>query len=71
MKNFRRESAMSAKQGTRSSSFFSPDITVPSHEAIEQRAYLKWQGPGCPTGTALRDWLEAEAEQKAELSCAG
>jgi hypothetical protein len=45
----------------------SPSGVAPSHEAIARRAYLKWQARGCPTGTALQDWLEAEAELKVEL----
>jgi hypothetical protein len=35
---------------------------------IARRAYIKWQGRGCPAGTALQDWLEAEAELQAELN---
>lgn len=46
----------------------SPSGVAPSHEAIARRAYLKWQSRGCPPGTALQDWLEAEAELKAERS---
>jgi hypothetical protein len=45
----------------------SPSGVVPSHEAIARRAFLKWQARGCPSGTHLQDWLEAEAELKAEL----
>jgi len=44
-----------------------PSNVAASHEAIERRAYLKWQARGCPCGTALQDWLEAEAELKVEL----
>jgi hypothetical protein len=32
------------------------------HQLIECRAYDKWKARGCPTGTSLRDWLDAEAE---------
>jgi hypothetical protein len=42
-------------------------MDAPSHEAIARRAYLKWQVRGCPGGTALQDWLEAESELKAEI----
>jgi hypothetical protein len=34
---------------------------------IQRRAYQKWQAKGCPSGTALQDWLEAEAEVDAAL----
>ena len=46
----------------------SPTRVALSHEAIARRAYRKWQARGCPSGTILQDWLEAEAELKAELS---
>jgi hypothetical protein len=45
----------------------SPSSAAPSQEAIAQRAYLKWQARACPSGTALQDWLEAEAELKVGL----
>jgi sigma-B regulation protein RsbU (phosphoserine phosphatase) len=32
------------------------------NEIIAARAHDKWVLQGCPSGTALRDWLEAEAE---------
>jgi hypothetical protein len=32
------------------------------HAMIERRAYEIWQVKGRPSGTALRDWLQAEAE---------
>jgi hypothetical protein len=34
---------------------------------IECRAYERWRVKGCPNGTALQDWLEAEAEVDTEL----
>jgi hypothetical protein len=37
------------------------------HQWIERRAYERWRANGCPSGTALQDWLEAEAEVDAEL----
>jgi sigma-B regulation protein RsbU (phosphoserine phosphatase) len=37
------------------------DQEIP-RKAIEARAYSKWLLNGRPAGTALRDWLEAEAE---------
>ncbi len=33
---------------------------------IEIRAYLIWERAGCPDGSALDHWLEAEAECAAE-----
>jgi hypothetical protein len=29
---------------------------------ISQRAYAIWEQAGCPAGTALDNWLQAEAE---------
>ena len=41
-------------------------VKVP-HEAIAMRAYEKWCRKGRPHGSQHQDWLEAEAELKAEL----
>jgi Protein of unknown function (DUF2934) len=41
------------------------------HEKIAMRAYQKWVQRGCPQGTEKQDWLEAEAEIKAEASRSG
>ena len=68
MKASRRGGAMSsAGRVTTSPVTSSPNRVAPSQEAIARRAFLKWQARGCPSGTALQDWLEAEAELKAEL----
>jgi hypothetical protein len=37
------------------------------HRLIERRAYERWKANGCPSGTALHDWLKAEAEVDSEL----
>lgn len=37
------------------------------HDMIAQRAYLKWLARGCRSDTALQDWLEADAEVRAEI----
>jgi hypothetical protein len=37
------------------------------HRLIERRAYERWKAKGCPSGTALQDWSEAEAEVDTEL----
>jgi len=37
------------------------------HEKIALRAYEKWVKRGRPAGTDLQDWIEAEAELKAEV----
>jgi hypothetical protein len=29
---------------------------------LSERAYAIWEKSGCPEGTALEDWLRAEAE---------
>ena len=41
----------------------------PIHDMIAQRAYVKWIARGCRSDTALQDWLEAEAEVKADIRC--
>jgi hypothetical protein len=41
------------------------------HERIAMLAYEKWMHRGCPHGTDQQDWLEAEAELKAELHRTG
>ncbi len=38
------------------------------HDKIAMRAYEKWVQRGRPCGTELQDWLEAEAELRAETS---
>jgi hypothetical protein len=48
-----------------------PDPLSPRHQWIERRAYGKWLAKGCPRDTALRDWLEAEAEVDRELKMEG
>jgi hypothetical protein len=42
-----------------------------AHERIAMRAYEKWVQRGCPHGTDQQDWLDAEAELKAELHRTG
>jgi hypothetical protein len=37
------------------------------HEKIAMRAYEKWCKRGRPHGTEKQDWLEAEAELRAEM----
>ena len=41
--------------------------TIPL-EKVAARAYEKWLGKGCKHGNDTQDWLEAEAELKAELA---
>ena len=36
------------------------------HEKIAMRAYEKWCQRGCPHGTDMKDWMEAEAELRSE-----
>jgi hypothetical protein len=45
-----------------------PKIT---HDRIAMRAYQKWLQRGCQHGTDQQDWLEAEAELKAEMTRTG
>jgi hypothetical protein len=44
--------------------------SVPS-EKVAARAYQKWMQKGCKHGHDRQDWLEAEAEIKAEMSRTG
>jgi hypothetical protein len=41
---------------------------APPHEVITLRAYFRWQARGYADGTALQDWLAAEAERRAEAT---
>jgi hypothetical protein len=43
----------------------STPVKVP-HENIAARAYEKWCKRGRPNGSHMQDWLEAEAELRAE-----
>jgi hypothetical protein len=47
-----------------------PSVKVP-HDKIAMRAYEKWCKRGRPTGTQQQDWLEAEAELRAEMNRMG
>jgi hypothetical protein len=38
------------------------------HDKVAQRAYEKWCKRGCSHGHDRQDWLEAEAEIRAEMS---
>jgi hypothetical protein len=38
-------------------------------DMVAHRAYVKWKARGCRSDTALQDWLEAEAEVKADIRC--
>jgi hypothetical protein len=42
-------------------------VKVP-HEKIAMRAYEKWCSRGRPCGSERQDWLEAEAELRAEIT---
>jgi len=35
---------------------------APTSQQIQERAYLKWQAAGRPSGDDMRFWLEAERE---------
>jgi hypothetical protein len=46
-----------------------PPVTMQiPHEKIAMRAYEKWVKRGRPHGTDLQDWVEAEAELRAEMA---
>ncbi len=44
-----------------------PPVKIP-HERIAQRAYEKWLKRGCGHGHDMQDWMEAEAELRAEMA---
>jgi hypothetical protein len=44
-----------------------PQFKIP-HDKIAMRAYEKWVKRGQPHGTSMQDWLEAEAELRAEYA---
>jgi len=43
-----------------------PRRSAPSRDQIAARAKAIWQKKGCPAGQDERNWLEAEAQLKAE-----
>jgi hypothetical protein len=45
-------------------------VKVP-HDRIAQRAYEKWLKRGCVHGHDTQDWMEAEAELRAEMARSG
>jgi Protein of unknown function (DUF2934) len=45
-------------------------VKIP-HEKIAKRAYEKWVQRGRPQGTDTQDWIEAEAELRAEMARGG
>ena len=44
-----------------------PAVKVP-HDKVAKRAYEKWVQRGRPQGTDKQDWMEAEAEIRAEMA---
>ena len=54
-------------QMTPTSTPTSTAVKVP-HEKIAMRAYEKWCKRGRPQGTDKQDWIEAEAELRAEMT---
>jgi len=48
----------------------SQQMKIP-HDKIAMRAYEKWMRRGCPPGGDVQDWLEAEAELRAEYARSG
>ena len=44
-----------------------PILKIP-HERIAMRAYEKWVKRGRPVGSPEQDWMEAEAELRAEFN---
>jgi hypothetical protein len=47
-----------------------PSATTPTklpYDKVAMRAYEKWCHRGCPHGTDVQDWLEAETEIRTEM----
>ncbi len=44
---------------------------VPTAEEVARRAYLLFENHGEAKGRDVQDWLQAEAELKAESQCSG
>jgi len=40
-----------------------PEVPPP-RAVVARRAFQIWRDHGCPTGTAIEDWLQAEAEMR-------
>ena len=38
---------------------------------VERRAYHIWKAKGCPKGTALKDWMQAEKEVEEAANLVG
>ena len=45
----------------------SPAGATTLQDMIAKRAFAIWQSHGCPRGTAVQDWLQAEVEVKGEI----
>jgi hypothetical protein len=60
-------SRMTTPQTSQPTSQPTPQVKVP-HDKIAMRAYEKWVKRGRPQGTSDQDWMEAEAELKAEIA---
>lgn len=58
-------------QGTTSGHGGHQHHTQIPHEKIAQRAYEKWVKRGRPQGSDRQDWMEAEAELRAEMGRTG
>jgi Protein of unknown function (DUF2934) len=58
---------MSRVSGPPSTQSGTKTVQVP-HEKIAMRAYEKWCKRGCPHGSDLQDWVEAESELRMELA---
>lgn len=58
-----------AKPVAQPSTSTNPPLTTAKlpHERIAMRAYEKWVQRGRPEGTAVQDWVEAEAELMKEV----
>jgi len=54
-----------SRVATPASTPMTSQVKIP-HEKISMRAYEKWVKRGRPPGSAVQDWLEAEAELRAE-----
>jgi hypothetical protein len=65
------EAPQSAHQAPQPDPVAEPTVVDIPREKVAQRAYEIWVARGKPAGTSHQDWLEAEAQLRAETQSAG
>jgi hypothetical protein len=65
------QTGKTAQTATQNSMPAAPAGSMLPMEKVAARAYQKWMQKGCKHGSDTQDWLEAEAEIKAEMARTG